>query len=37
MALIYLGMIFYFKGKGGYKPVHIVSTPEQERKAEASV
>ncbi len=23
MALIYLGLIFYFKSKGGYKPVHI--------------
>jgi MFS family permease len=26
MAIIYLGMIFYFKAIGGYKPVHIVET-----------
>jgi MFS family permease len=37
MAAIYLGMIFYFKARGGYKPVHIVETPSTERKAEAAV
>jgi hypothetical protein len=37
MALIYLGMIFYFKARGGYKPVHIVTTPEEDRKAAAAV
>jgi MFS family permease len=37
MALIYLGMIFYFKSKGGYKPVHIVSTAEPMPKTEAAV
>lgn len=37
MAAIYLGMIFYFKARGGYKPVHIVETPQTERKAEAAV
>jgi MFS family permease len=26
MAVIYLGMILYFKAIGGYKPVHIVET-----------
>ena len=37
MAAIYLGMIFYFKARGGYKAVHIVETPPTERKAEAAV
>jgi len=37
MALIYLGMIFYFKGKGGYKPVHIVPIAEPTAKTEAAV
>ena len=35
MAAIYLGMIFYFKTKGGYKPVHIVPIAETEKRAEA--
>jgi MFS family permease len=37
MAAIYLGIIFYFKARGGYKAVHIVETPATERKAEAAV
>jgi hypothetical protein len=37
MAIIYLGMIFYFKARGGYKPVHIVETTTPQRKAEAAV
>jgi hypothetical protein len=37
MAAIYLGIIFYFKSRGGYKAVHIVETPATERKAEAAV
>jgi hypothetical protein len=33
MAIIYLGVLLYFKAIGGYKPVHITSTgaaPERE-------
>jgi MFS family permease len=37
MAIIYLGMIFYFKARGGYKPVHIVETPAPTEKTEAVV
>ena len=37
MAAIYLGMIFYFRSRGGYKAVHIVETKPPERKAEATV
>lgn len=37
MAIIYLGMILYFKARGGYKPVHIVTDAAPERKAEAAV
>ncbi len=37
MALIYLGMILYFKTIGGYKPVHIVPVGEQEKQAAAAV
>jgi MFS family permease len=29
MALIYLGLLVYFKAIGGYKPVHIVPVQEQ--------
>lgn len=37
MALIYLGILLYFKSIGGYRPVHIVSQDEMEKKAEAPV
>jgi hypothetical protein len=37
MAAIYLGMIFYFRSRGGYKAVHIVETKPAEHKAEATV
>lgn len=29
MALVYLGILLYFKSIGGYKPVHIVPMPEE--------
>ena len=35
MAVIYLGLLIYFKMIGGYKPVHIVPAAEQEKRAEA--
>jgi MFS family permease len=32
MALIYLGILLYFKAIGGYKPVHIVPVSEQKAR-----
>lgn len=32
MALIYLGILLYFKSIGGYKPVHIAGTDAAESK-----
>jgi hypothetical protein len=26
MAVLYLGLILYFKAKGGYRPVHLEGT-----------
>jgi MFS family permease len=36
MALIYLGILLYFRGIGGYKPVHIVPVEEQAKVEQAT-
>jgi hypothetical protein len=35
MAIIYLGIILYFKAIGGYKAVHIVETKPTPEPAKA--
>jgi hypothetical protein len=32
MAVLYLGLILYFKAKGGYRPVHLEGTGKETRE-----